>query len=469
MKNVYMILMIGMSWIFWGCEDQLNALPSQSKVEGNVIIDQKSAEVALNGVYYCFAGGGKDYSDNWTTMWAFPHEIVPAMLSGYVDRVNGGGIADNSRIDAYSSAVSSLWKNNYILINAANGVIKQMLPLPADMFEGDRKAEIIAEARWLRAYGHYNLLRYFAQFYDQESEYGVMLRKEFVSTSNLSQKRTNVKESYDFILADLEDAILHAPLENEVIYINKWVAKGMKARVLMMRGETGDYEEVIRLTSDILEHGPYELEKNVRDIFVSSALESKEVMLGVEAMPNQRNKRMYYASEDRAPEYKALDPLREIFENDPRESWMIYLSDEKKQIYGVNKYDGPQVEQAYAMRLTEMYLLKAEAIVRAGQSWEDARSILKEVIEHTGVTDFSSLESIRSKEELLFAIYEENVRNLMFEDGIEWNALLRFPLEKIQSVNPTIKDRNHIILPIPADEFDKNPLIGKQNPGYSKN
>lgn len=31
------------------CDDQLNALPTQSKVVGNVIVDQKSAEVALNG------------------------------------------------------------------------------------------------------------------------------------------------------------------------------------------------------------------------------------------------------------------------------------------------------------------------------------------------------------------------------------------------------------------------------------
>ena len=42
------------------CDDQLNALPTQSKVVGNVIVDQKSAEVALNGVYYRFAEGGDD-------------------------------------------------------------------------------------------------------------------------------------------------------------------------------------------------------------------------------------------------------------------------------------------------------------------------------------------------------------------------------------------------------------------------
>ena len=36
--------------LFCSCEDQLNALPGQSKVDGNVIVDQETAEVALNGV-----------------------------------------------------------------------------------------------------------------------------------------------------------------------------------------------------------------------------------------------------------------------------------------------------------------------------------------------------------------------------------------------------------------------------------
>ena len=33
------------------CSDELDALPGQSKVDGNVVVDQKSAIVALNGVY----------------------------------------------------------------------------------------------------------------------------------------------------------------------------------------------------------------------------------------------------------------------------------------------------------------------------------------------------------------------------------------------------------------------------------
>ena len=70
------------------CDDQLNALPTQSKVVGNVIVDQKSAEVALNGVYYRFAEGGDDRGTP-STQWGYSQEIVPAYLSGYITRTSG--------------------------------------------------------------------------------------------------------------------------------------------------------------------------------------------------------------------------------------------------------------------------------------------------------------------------------------------------------------------------------------------
>lgn len=77
--------------------------------------------------------------------------------------------------------------------------------------------------------------------------------------------------------------------------------------------------------------------------------------------------------------------------------------------------------------------------------------------------------AIADRAELLFEIYKETARNLMLEDGTEWSALIRLPMERILEVKPAIREQNYIILPIPADEFEKNPVIGDQNPGYSKN
>ena len=74
-----------------------------------------------------------------------------------------------------------------------------------------------------------------------------------------------------------------------------------------------------------------------------------------------------------------------------------------------------------------MYLLKAEATVRAGKDLGDAKEPLKTVMGHAGITDFTKIDAITDRDELLYEIYKETVKNLMFEDGIEWSMLLRFP------------------------------------------
>lgn len=448
------------------CKKELNALPTQSKVEGNAIVDQKTAEIALNGVYLRFAQGGDDRGTP-SIIWANDHEITPSNLAGYVTYPFGGSSLDeNTLIKPTDYSVAALWSAPYGIINSANGIIEQVSALPDQKFVGSRKREIIAEAQLMRAYGHQYLLRYFSQFYDLNSPYGVMLRKEFVTTNNISQKRSTVKESYDFILADLDAAIANAPLTSANYYGNRWVARGLKARMLMIRGQAADYTQVISLTKDIIQNGPYQLEVNLQDLFRTKGLDSKEVMLGLYPKPNQVNKSDVYFYNNSAS-YLATASLKSLFENDPRQSWMIGNVGEDPD--GILKYQGPKVEVSYPMRLTEMYLLQAEAIVRSGGALNDAKALLKTVLQHAGVTDFSALNSAATPDAMLVQIYTETAKNLSFEDGQEWSALLRMPLNFVLQIKPEVKDKNHFILPIPKDEFDRNPAIGDQNPGYAKN
>ena len=451
--------------LFCSCEDQLNALPGQSKVDGNVIVDQETAEVALNGVYYMLAEVGSDRGTP-STMWGENHEVIPAILAGYITNAFGSNpLNENAQVTASDLRVRSFWTSIYKVINAANGVLKQIAPVSEDEFVHNRKTEIIAEARLLRAYGHFKALCYFAQFYDVKSPYGVLLREEFSTTTKMAKARSNVADSYSSILGDLDFAIQYAPLESENTSVNQWVAKGLKARVLMMRGGEGDYEEVIRLTSDIIDHSPYVLEENLRDIFQIKGLTSTEVMLGIVPMPNQtKHYTTYIYYED--PYYTPTRTDSLLYRDDPRIEWML---GEVAGMDGITKYVGSQQEISYAMRLSEMYLLQAEAIVRSGGSVDDARNILEEIMGHAGVTDFTTLESITDPNVMLTEVYEEIARNLMLEDGIEWNALTRLPIEKILEIKPAIMAKNYIILPIPAVEFERNPTIGDQNPGYSKN
>lgn len=464
-KLIIYILFIVVVAAQTSCKKELNALPTQSKVEGNAIIDQKSAEVALNGVYLRFAEGGDDRGTPSVT-WAGNHEINATWLAGYLTYPYGGGPFDeNTKVTSADYSVASMWANSYNLINAANGVIEQVGALGDGKFTGTRKAEIIAEARILRAYGHQNLLRYFTQFYDVNSTYGLLLRKAFITTNNIAQARSSVKESYDFILADLDAAIASAPSESVNYYSNKWVAKALKARVLMIRGATGDYDQVVSITKDIIQNSPYLLETNVKDIFSTKGLDSKEVLLGITPKPNQVSKNDVYFFRGEAG-YLATDALKTLVANDPREGWLI--GDIAGEI-GITKYSGTKVEVSYAIRLTEMYLLQAEGIVRSGGDINVARGLLKTVLEHAGVTNFSAINGATTPETMLVQIYNETARNLSFEDGQEWSALLRLPIATVLSIKPAIKDKDHYILPIPKAEFEKNPTIGAQNPTYSKN
>lgn len=447
------------------CKKELNALPSQSKVEGNVVVDQKSAEVALNGAYLRFAEGGDDRGTP-SILWAGNHEINATYLAGYVTYPYGGSPFDeNSLITADNYSALSMWTAAYNLINAANGVIEQVSALADNKFAGNRKAEILAEAQLLRAYGHQNLLRYFAQFYDVNSNYGVLLRKAFVTTNNISQKRSTVKESYDFILSDLDNAIANAPAASVNYYTNKWIAKGLKARVLMIRGGAADYASVISLSQDIIQNSPYVLETNVRDIFSTKGLDSKEVMFGLVPKPNQVSKNDVYFYNGEAS-YLTTPSLKTLLANDPRSTWMIGTIGTAE---GITKYSGTKVEYSYPMRLTEMYLLQAEAIVRSGGNLGTARTLLKTVMQHAGITDFSAADNATTPDAMLVQIYNETAKNLSFEDGQEWSALLRMPLSFVLQVKAAIKDKNHFILPIPTVEFNKNPAIGEQNPAYNIN
>lgn len=448
------------------CKKELNALPSQAKVEGNAIIDQKSAQVALNGVYLRLAEGGDDRGTP-SILWANDHEVQPSVLAGNNRSSNGvSDFEENSSIAADNYIASSMWSNTYTLINAANGVIDQVKILPDQKFLGSKKAEIIAEARLLRAYGHYNLLRYFAQFYDLSSNFGVMLRLEFVNTNNIAKKRNTVKESFDAILSDLDDAIAHAPLNNPNYYGNQWVAKAFKARVLMLRGSAGDYTQVISLTQDIIQHSPYVLENNLKDIFSTKGLTSQEVMLGLVPKPNQVNKSDVYFYRNSA-EYVATEYFKDLMTGDPRANWVIGTVGTTPD--GITKYMGPKVEESYALRLTEVYLLQAEAIVRSGGNLNDARTLLKTIMGHAGVTNFAAIDNATTPDQLLLEVHQETARNLSFEDGQDWTSLVRLPLATVLQIKPAIVDKNHFILPIPRTEFEKNPTIGEQNPGYSKN
>jgi uncharacterized membrane protein len=467
--NIRWFLVLGC--LLGACKKELNVLPTTQEVDGNIIADEKSAATALNGVYYRLAGGGTDYNGVPSTTWYSFSEEDPSQLSGLLSYTFGGGGLDEHTYNAKTYEIGAMWTYGYALVNAANGFLKNIVPL--GKITPAVKTQMIAEAKFLRAFGNAQLLLYYGQFYDTASTYGIIIRNEFVRPDNIYLPRSSVGASYDSIVSDLDAAIPGLPGQNtSVAYANTWVARLLEARVLINRGSSTDYTKVISLTKDIIANSPFTLEANVQDLFWSKGLTSGEVMLGIQPYATQNAKWKDYINYD---SYGPNSFMTSLFQGDPRAAWYIQTVNTP---YGANvaltKYYPGSItaigataisENSYAFRLTEAYLLQAEAIVASGGSLDEAKGLLKTVLGHAGFTDFSAVDAATTPAQLQLLIIEEEMKSFVGEAGQDWFAVRRLPFATVQGLLPTLIDKSLLLLPIPDAEVISNDKI-KQNPKY---
>jgi len=463
--------------VLLSCNKQLNVLPTTQQVDGNIIKDSKGALTVLNGIYYQFANAGFDGNNNPSIEWCDYQEVNPSMLSGMVDY-----FADTRDLAAHtytpSNTGSAMWNYYYKIVNAANGFLKNLEPV--DNISSESKKQMIAEALFLRAYANTNLLLYYAQYDTSNSPYGVVLREEITTSNNIPKKRSTVAETYQSILQDIDSAIAGLPNRNtQPFYTNVWAAKLLKARLLINRGTQDDYNTVISLCKDIIAHGGFQLESSVKNIFLSAGLNSKEVILGVQPYLNdvyKFNSYLFYFNATATPF------MLNLFNNDPRKSWMyqtVYDDDVSSDISLISKYYPSSINDttdpipvsissvSYAMRLSEAYLLEAEAIESSGGSMTEAKDLLTHILQSAGYSEFSQLDNISTNEDLKLFTIEEEMKNFVCEAGQDWFAVRRLPFDKVQQLLPTIRSKTLLILPIPQSEMNRNSgLTGMQNPGY---
>ncbi|MBR5069884.1 MAG: RagB/SusD family nutrient uptake outer membrane protein [Bacteroidales bacterium] len=479
------------------CSDPLNELPTQSKVDGNLIVDQKTAQIALNGVYYQFAMCKVDNYDVESTGVATYYEALPADFAGVLGYYQGDYMLETH--PGYYSSVYNLyiWQPLYKTVVAANAVIDQLEGANDAWFTTVSKSSIVAEARLMRAIAYTKLFEWFGYYWDQSSPYGLIIRDEAVTASNMPCGRSTVSESYDFILADLDYAIQNAPDVNPNHYTNKWVAKGQKARVLMMKG---DYQGAADLCADIISNSPYTLEERQTDIFHVKGLASKEVMFGIQPKERQTaNYEEYYYRG--SAQWLPTKNFATLYQDDPRMDtnflhtvdstlyllYLAYLGLDMPELivdsYIVCKHLDPTVldaddieETNVEMRLTEFYLMRAEALAQMGYNTESI-ALLKTVLEHAGYTDFSTTADLAvDQHSLLEQIFNEYLRNLFCENGRELSLMMRMPADIVLAFNYNYADesgtainKQYSVLGIPADEFSYNTALSTsdQNPGYA--
>jgi hypothetical protein len=254
----------------------------------------------------------------------------------------------------------------------------------------------------------------------------------------------------------------------------------LKMRVLLSRGQGSDYMDAMTLGNMIINAGPYKLEDKQQDIFYTKGLESNEVMLAIQPQVGQESTYNTISQDFSLPNapnpFQATQALKNLYPaTDPRGAWVVGPAVKGNNNYYFIKYVQPVLqptslsEVAYVLRLSEVYLMLAEATVKSsGGDIATAKTLLKTVMSKAGITDFTSIDSISTGDLFLVQLYYEYARSFVGEDAIEWLALLRLPFDTVKTLRPTITSQIQYILPIPHSEIVNNPSFGDQNPGYQR-
>ncbi len=450
------------------------------------ITSEKTAELALVGAYAAFrqkSSGG-----------AFPEMfLIPDILSGYstagpfyASRPEESGWIKNEPLASGAQTTLRVYTGLYDLINRTNWLIAAVEKLDASAFNTpDRQSEILAEAKILRALGHLYLLRLFGQFYDESSEYGINVRLEPVKSA-AAYPRNTVAETYEAILADLDEAISNAPDLRSKRYTNKTFAKALKAKVLLYKG---DYQEAATLAMEIIENPnpEFQLEPVYTAIFDQhdspAIFESSEILYGTSGEPDAGiGIGNFYSGFSATITQNYFDAVTGTLNVDGED--IEIMGEQRESIFFPNpSYGGfystkyttyftlGDYEMIYHMRMAEVYLIFAEAHARANNAvTPEALEALNTVRTRAGAEPYPSTIDL---DQFLTAVRLEKLAELYAEGGESWFDLIRFDYIdgfgqgfQVSDVKPTATNPDKFILPIPQESIDVSNNIVIQNPSY---
>lgn len=455
-KIITYTVLLSFSLLNTSCEltDVTNVNPVYQVSEEKVITNINQAQTALYGTY----GVLKSSLD-------FP-VYTPAITSMMGLTMKPGASGGSSELAFFNNDVSSdnfylkgIYTKMYFLINNANHVITKTEKLTT---EDPRKNEIIAEAKTLRAFSNFYLLRLWGEFYDIDSPYGIVLKKEPISDASV-QPRASVAETYNLILEDLDYAIENAPEFSNTFFVSNLFAKALKSKVLLYKK---DYTQAAQLALEVINLNARTLENTYADIFTKKIISTKEVLFQTpfDNLNDRNNKAFMYRST-----FGISDYYISYMQNDARKDIAITYTtagSPRNNKFNNSIFNGVPLtaDTEYFLRLDEVYLIYAEAVLRGNDDIDSSLNALNVLRQRSNNT----LIATTNKANLLEAIRAEKIFELGAESGEEWYDLVRH--HKIGDINindfKAISSDSKLILPIPIQTIRLSNGLIIQNQNY---
>lgn len=247
MKKIF--LSIAIVSLLGSCNDYLD-IKEEGEVEATSFFQtQDDAMQATNAVY--------NFLRSWENS-AFPYQFVFGVPAD--DVVKGSNPGDASFINVYDNFTYTLsddgirgyWIGQWQAVNRANQVITNV---PNINMDSTLKNRLVAEAKMLRAYFYFNLVRIYG---------GVPIFDGLQTNYNIP--RNSVDEVYNFIISDLTSAAEVLPQSygaSDLGRVTKGAALGLLSKVYLYKK---DWQKAYETSNQVIAMG-YSLDSNFNHLF----------------------------------------------------------------------------------------------------------------------------------------------------------------------------------------------------------
>lgn len=472
-----LLIVTGAILILVSCEDFLLQEP----------VLQQTSELTLSsfdGLNNATVGA---YTPLYGANWYGGYYVLSSDMRGGNGKLkpNDAGYQFDSYTWNYTAEnTENLWGSAYSTISRANNVINAIPTYEGNESEKATLQKYKAECLFIRAIAHFDLVRLYAQPYSSgKSGLGVPV---VIETKIDEPARNTIEEVYSQVVSDLKEAeSLFGDYKREggadpKGFATKEAAQALLARVYLYME---DWQNAADYATKVIESGKYEMWTADQYVTVS---ENEEGAWGRETEGSEVIFAVYGAQGNSGfpgqvgipymtnPEYHgdvcASNDLLNLYEDGDVRRDLFYADTQGRPVYEgyfwTNKYpsktgDG-STNNTPVLRLSEMYLIRAEAIYKGAS-----------IAGVSALSDFNMVRTnrglpTRTSSIILSDISDERRRELCFEGHMLFDlarrkeALVRNDYVASSNQNIPFPDKKWAV-PIPKSEMNANENM-VQNP-----
>jgi len=451
MKNIVKILaFLALVGMMPACEGNLELEPYNSLDASTGFKTKQDVDAAMLGVYSAIQN---------SNYYGLQMQVLSDL---YADVVSHTGTFPtyaqvfNRQILADNTSLTSLWNSVYVGVDRANNVIASAPGVTDPSFNVNAA---VGEARLLRAFHYFNLLRLYGggtEGFNKANGLGLPLyTTPTLSADDAAPKaRATEADTWALIMDDINFAVANLGTAKVNGRVTKFVAQALKARAHLYRGEWAEAEAA---ATEVIANGGYTLvpTANYANIWLSQ--NSTEAIWELQFDINNTNSIAFWYYPTAAGgrnEFTTTASLRDAHEAGDVRKVVNASTTPANKTQKYTRING--TDNVMLIRLAEMYLIRAEA--RAQQNkLTDAVADLNVIRNRAGLSNANPATAAA----IVDAVLNERRFELAHE-GHRWFDLRR--TGRWNSLGLTEPFR--ALWPLPLREIQTSGGLITQNPGY---